>query len=258
VNDVLTNKQRVAADRVLAEEDTRRRHLVVSLSGAHAYGFPSPDSDLDLKAIHIEPTARLLSLQLSHSPAERLEMIDGVQIDYSSNELRDVLVGILRGNGNYVERVLGHLQLRVSHELEEFKQLVRAALSKRVYRHYHGFASSQREEWNRTEGRSAKKLLYVLRTALTGTHALLSGEILTDLNTLMGEHGFGAARELIEQKARGELAQLPERMVAHWSSEIERAFDVLDGALARSRLPDEPPNVAEVDAWLLALRRSTW
>jgi uncharacterized protein len=80
----------------------------------------------------------------------------------------------------------------------------------------------------------------VLRTALTGTHALLTGEIVTDLNTLMEEHGFGGARELIEQKSRGELAELPEPIVEHWSREVERAFHALDDALARSRLPDEP------------------
>ena len=60
MNDVLTNKQRVAADRVLAEEETRHRHLVVSLSGAHAYGFPSPDSDLDLLVTTNHGRARLL------------------------------------------------------------------------------------------------------------------------------------------------------------------------------------------------------
>jgi RNA repair pathway DNA polymerase beta family len=32
--------------RVLREEEARREHIVVYLSGAHAYGFPSPDSDL--------------------------------------------------------------------------------------------------------------------------------------------------------------------------------------------------------------------
>jgi RNA repair pathway DNA polymerase beta family len=50
--DLLTEHQARVADRVLDEEATRREHLVVSLSGAHAYGFPSPDSDLDLKCVH--------------------------------------------------------------------------------------------------------------------------------------------------------------------------------------------------------------
>jgi hypothetical protein len=34
------------------------------LSGAHAYGFPSPDSDLDLKAIHVAKTADLLGFDV--------------------------------------------------------------------------------------------------------------------------------------------------------------------------------------------------
>ncbi|MDX2010186.1 MAG: nucleotidyltransferase domain-containing protein, partial [Myxococcaceae bacterium] len=47
---VLTPHQLTVATRFLDEQAKAREHLVVSLSGAHAYGFPSPDSDLDLKA----------------------------------------------------------------------------------------------------------------------------------------------------------------------------------------------------------------
>ena len=45
---ILEADQRRVARRFLAAEEEQRRHLVVYLSGAHAYGFPSPDSDLDL------------------------------------------------------------------------------------------------------------------------------------------------------------------------------------------------------------------
>ena len=38
----LNERQRGVAERVLKEEGRVRRHLVVYLSGAHAYGFPSP------------------------------------------------------------------------------------------------------------------------------------------------------------------------------------------------------------------------
>ena len=163
MNPALTNLQRAAAERFLTAHAEERRHLVVSLSGAHAYGFPSPDSDLDLKAIHIEPAANLLSLNWQHVPAERLEVVDGVEIDYSSNEVREVLLGIVQGNGNYLERVLGHLHLRTSPELDELKSLVQRSVSKRLHRHYRGFASGQLKEWERMGGRSAKRLLYVLR-----------------------------------------------------------------------------------------------
>ena len=40
---MFTEHQRSIVDRVLDEEEAKRTHLVVALSGAHAYGFPSPD-----------------------------------------------------------------------------------------------------------------------------------------------------------------------------------------------------------------------
>jgi predicted nucleotidyltransferase len=255
---MLTEKQREVADKVLAQEEAKRRHLVVSLSGAHAYGFPSPDSDLDLKAIHIAPTESLLSLAWEHRPAERLEVIDGVEIDYSSNEIREVLIGILKGNGNYLERIHGHLQPLVSKELEELKPMVQESVSKNLHRHYAGFAAGQLKEWEKTKLKSAKKLLYVLRTTLTGTHALLTGKIVTDLREHMDLYGFGAARALIEQKTRGELAELPEALAEQWRVEIQRAFTMLDDALRRSPLPDEPKNAKAIDAWLLQKRRDFW
>src|SRR5262245_49196303 len=104
-------KQASVVERLLAEESHRRRHLAVTLSGSHAYGFPSPDSDLDVKAIHAEPTRTLLGLGTrGDAAANRLEVIDGVEVDYTSNEIKPVLLGILQGNGNYIERVLGGFQ----------------------------------------------------------------------------------------------------------------------------------------------------
>ncbi|MEO8706556.1 MAG: nucleotidyltransferase domain-containing protein, partial [Kofleriaceae bacterium] len=70
-----------------------RRHLVIYLSGAHAYGFPSPDSDLDLKCVHIAPTADLVGLALVGDPPDRIEIVEGVELDYGSNELAPVLRG---------------------------------------------------------------------------------------------------------------------------------------------------------------------
>jgi uncharacterized protein len=253
---LLTEHQARVAERVLAEEEQHREHLVVSLSGAHAYGFPSPDSDLDLKAIHIEPTRSLLSLRHRHVPAERLEVVEGVEIDYSSNELLAVLTGMLQGNGNYLERVLGAPLLRQRPELEPLRPLVRGVLSRRLHRHYRGFASSQLREWEKGGYRSAKRLLYVLRTTLTGTHALLTGEVVTDVTLLLEPYGFGEARELVEQKRRGEQAELPEALATHWKTQVHRAVEVLDAARERSPLPEEPAHVEELDAWLLEVRRA--
>jgi hypothetical protein len=255
---LLTEHQAHVADRVLDEESARREHLVVSLSGAHAYGFPSPDSDLDLKCVHVAPTANLLRLE-QRGPldsTERLEVVDGVEIDYSSNELAPVLHGVLQGNGNYVERLLGAHALRASPLLEAVRPLVRRSLSRRMHRHYRGFAYGQLREWEKTGFRSTKKLLYVLRTTLTGTHALLTGEVETDLTALMDRYGFSEAGELVAWKRRGERSELPEPLSEHWRGQVARAFERLDEARERSVLPEDPEGAAELEAWLLDVRRS--
>src|SRR6185369_11024667 len=95
VAEVLTEHQRGVMARVIAEEEVRREHVVVYLSGAHAYGFPSPDSDLDLKAIHIAKTEDLLGFDAPPPTADRAEIIDGIEIDYTSNELGHALAGVL-------------------------------------------------------------------------------------------------------------------------------------------------------------------
>lgn len=249
------HQARVAAA-ALDEEERLRHHLVISLTGAHAYGFPSPDSDLDLKGVHVEPTRRLVGLSRVEPHRSRLETIEGVEIDYASNEIGQVLDGLLRGFGSYFERVLGRWPMRRAPELSELGELARRAFSKRVYAHYHGFATGQYRDAESTPAPSAKKLLYVLRTTLTGAHLLATGDLVTDLNALMDDYGFAAARELLAIKRSGERVALPPDMAARWMSELRRAFEVLDAARDRSSLPDEAPNRAECEQWLVALRRA--
>lgn len=252
----LGEHQHSVAHRVLMEERRRRSHLVVSLSGAHAYGFPSPDSDLDLKAVHIDPTRVVLGLEQSKTPAQRVEVIDGVEIDYSSNEIQPVLTGILQGNGNYIERILGTLSLESSDELATLRPLVSRALSRQVYRHYLGFATSQLKEFQTAEAPTAKSVLYVLRTALTGAHLLRTGEMAIDLTDHLDRYGFGNARELINAKRAGERTALSDAVRDRWLDEIKRAFAILEEAHASSTLPEQPENRQALNDWLIELRRA--
>ena len=250
----LTPLQARIAGRVLAEEEAHRRHLLVSLSGAHAYGFPSPDSDLDLKAVHVDPTERFLGFPAAPRSAERLEVVEGVEVDYSSNELGQVLRGVLAGNGNYVERFLSGYLVSWMPEAEVLSSLVRASLSRRLLRHYLGFATQQHQEWERGGRASAKKLLYVLRTALTGVHVLREGEIVTDLTRLLDRYGLAEATALVDQKRRGERAELPAVLREAWAQQIGQVFTLLQRAAEESPLPVESPNADAVERWLVDAR----
>ena len=260
MTNILSPHQLTVATRFLDEQAKAREHLVVALSGAHAYGFPSPDSDLDLKAVHVEPARELLGLEPRSRARELLLVIEGVEVDYSSNEVQGVLRGVVAGNGNYVERLLGHLALVTSPALEALRPLVSAVLSRRVYRHYQGFARQQLRAWEASGFQSAKKLLYVVRTTLTGTHLLRTGQLETDVTRLLAPYALEDVRALVEAKRQGELAALPEALSREWLTRVEALFTRLDDARDTSSLPAEPlpEAVGDLEAWLLALRRTTW
>jgi predicted nucleotidyltransferase len=253
-SELLTAAQRSAVEALLRQETRARTHVVVALSGAHAYGFPSPDSDVDVKAVHLAPTEAVLGFPRALPAVERLEVLSGVEVDYSSNELGGVLQGVLKGNGNYLERFLsGHL-LASSPLLDALLPLVRGALSRRVARHYLGFATQQRRAWEEGGRTSAKKLLYVLRTTLTGTHLLRTGEVVTDVTALLPRYGLDEAQALVAEKRRGEHAALPEALASAWADRLDGCFHLLETAEAQSPLPEAPANAAELEAVLVQLR----
>ncbi len=168
-----------------------------------------------------------------------------------------MLAGVLGGNGNYIERFLGDLVLHAVPELDDLRPLIRRALSRRVHRHYRGFATQQRVAFETAEVPTAKKLLYVLRTALTGIHLLRTGEMVTDLTRLVEPYDLAPARELIEIKRAGERVALDGRLVGDWRPRLDQLFEALELARRDSRLPEEP-DATELDAWLVQhrLRRS--
>jgi len=255
---VLADKQRDVARAFLALRDAERTHLVVYLSGAHAYGFPSPDSDLDLKCVHIAPTRELVGLTPPpDSAGDRIEVIDGVELDYGSNELGPVLRGAIKGNGNFLERILGELALGGSELLASAREVVRPLLSRRCARHYSGFARSQLELFD--EKPSAKRALYVLRTAATGRCIQARGEVITDVAQL-GEFVPREIDELIAIKQQGERAQLDATAVATWRERLVGAIAAVDAAWPSSVLPVDPPEsaIADLDAWLREVRRAHW
>jgi uncharacterized protein len=247
--------ERVVED-VLAEESKRREHLCVALGGSRGFGFPSPNSDWDLECIHVAPTAKLVGLAQPTLTFDRVETIDGVKIDYTSNEVASVISGILGGNGNFLERVLGRAFVRRTPLFEELVPLVRSAVSKRFSRHYRGFATGQVGELEKDP--TIKKLLYVLRTLLAGTHLLRTGRLEPDLPTLLGENDLAEAEPLVAAKIAGERSAPEPELLDEWRPRIASLFIAFDEAWTLSTVPAEPPAAAveDLEAWLLALRRA--
>ncbi len=161
----------------------------------------------------------------------------------------------MRGNGNFLERVLGCTTFAASPWLESLRPIVTRALSRRFHGHYRGFAIQQRAQLDAKP--TVKRLLYVLRTAATGIHLLRTGRLVIDLRENARELAIDGVDELIAWKREGERVPIPAERIAAWSAALDRLFALLDEAHTSSPLPSEPRNVAEVDAWLVALRRAT-
>jgi predicted nucleotidyltransferase len=254
-DDRLREDQRRVALSALAEESAHRDHLVVHLSGAHAYGFPSPDSDLDLKAIHIADTRSLLGLAPPPPAANRLEIIDGFEIDYTSNELGQCVGGLLKGDGNMLERVLSQAWVgERDPRCDGMAEHARATLSRRVHRHYAGFARSQYKRVLEDASPTAKRVLYVLRTALTGVHLLRTGECEPDLTRLHHRYDVPEVDALVAQKQLGEKHPLPDPLSS--VAVMDRVLTLLDRARDESELPEEPNADAAraFERWLVDTR----
>lgn len=222
------------------------------VTGAHFYGFPSANSDLDLKGVHRAPLEALVGLEPPAETHDVLTDFEDLEHDLTTHELRRALELLLRGNGNLLERFLSPVQL-VEGLTSELAELARGAMSQRFHKHYRGFFGGMRREHEREP--HLKSILYAYRVALTGIHLLETGECVGDVRVLGPEYGFGEIREAAATKADAtETAPidpaLDRALRGRWPALEAR----LQEALERSTLPAEPPNVAAADDWLVQTR----
>ena len=188
------------ARRFIQDSEIPGRLVLGGITGSHHYGFPSPDSDLDIKTIHLAPTDALRGLAAPKEAYDRLEVFEEVECDLTSNEARQALHLLLRGNGNMLERILCPYQLFESPDVEALQALAQGVISKRFYGHYSGFFRAKCKELEQAERPTAKQVLYAYRVAATGTHLLNSGKLEADLSVLAEECGVPEALGLIEVK----------------------------------------------------------
>lgn len=231
------------------------RVLVCAVTGSHIYGFASPDSDLDLKGIHLAPTESLLGLAPPEESHDRLSFLDGVECDLTTNEAKQALSLLLKGNGNILERLFSPYQLCDTKELSELKTLAKNALSLKFFGHYAGFFQGVCREHEKAPAPAAKSLLYSYRVALTGAHLLQTGELEVDLRVLAPLYNFPEAEALMQRKRESkEKALLTKEEDAHYRSFWPRLVSLLESARDKSQLPQEPKNRKEVSDWLVKLR----
>ena len=96
--------------------------LFATISGAHLYGFPSLDSDFDLRGVHVLPLNEVVGLQLGPETIEKSGVYDGIEIDLVTHDARKFFGLLLRKNGYVLEQVLSPLVVHTTPAHTELKE----------------------------------------------------------------------------------------------------------------------------------------
>src|SRR5690349_12412062 len=227
--------------------------LFATISGAHLYGFPSPDSDFDLRGTHALPLEAVLGLEQRDETVQESRVIEGLEMDIVSHDLRKFFGLLLKKNGYVLEQVSSPLVVQTTAEHQELKEICRpcstpsasvsaanGVITKHHSHHYFGFAETEWKLFLKESPRRVKPLLYVYRVLLTGIHLMRTGQVEANLATLNEEARLSFVPELMERKTRGENTTLTDADIAFHEKEYERLRGQLQSAHDQTRLPDLP------------------
>src|SRR6478672_7982432 len=117
--------------------------LFATISGAHLYGFPSPDSDYDLRGAHILPAQEVVRLDSGRETVEVSKIHDGLQIDLVSHDIKKFFLLLLKKNGYVLEQLYSPLVVQTTPEHEELKTIAQGCITRHHVHHYFGFAQTQ-------------------------------------------------------------------------------------------------------------------
>ncbi len=213
--------------------------VFATVSGAHLYGFPSPDSDYDLRGVHVFPVDELAGLDAPDETIEITKFEDGIELDLVTHDLKKFILLMLRPNGYVLEQLLSPLVVHASPHHQELIDLSERCITRYHANHYLGFAHSQWRLFSKEEKPRVKPLLYVFRVVLTGLHLMKTGKIEANLNTLNEEFSLEYLPELIALKQNSkEQSTLDSKNLQFYESEFHRLLTLLESAAAESNLPE--------------------
>ncbi len=215
--------------------------LFATISGAHLYGFPSPDSDFDLRGAHVLPLARVLGLETRDETVEDSRVIEGLEMDIVSHDVRKFFSLLLKKNGYVLEQLYSPLIVHTTPEHEELKQIARGCITRHHSHHYFGFSHSQWTLFAKESPRRVKPLLYVYRVLLTGIWLMRTGEVEANLVTLNDTFRLTFLADLIARKLAGpEQSTLEDADLVFHQDEFERLRVELQAAHDASTLRELP------------------
>ena len=250
----------------VARKGTQRQPRFYAVTGSHVYGFDSPDSDIDVRGLHVAPAEEYASLR---TPTGEVTVnVDGTtegfeqygEIDLRSYELRKFGSLLEKANYNVVELVFEAPMVMngIPLEMDALEDLIREYLPMNVPHAYLGMAKSnyyKHLDPEKTEGYDPrpKKFLYVYRGLLGAQYVLNHEDIEADIRRLAADVDGGdpdLVEDLIVHKREADEPTVPDALEERARDAITEQFNALD-ALPD---PDKSDYREALDDWMHKVR----
>lgn len=174
--------------RAVAQEEGVRILLAVE-SGSRAWGFPSPDSDYDVRFVYVRPSAWYLSVDLEEQ-RDVIERPITDEIDLTGWDVRKALRLFGQSNPAFVEWIHSPIVYSTAgcFHGEAVRLVSSVYVPEKGIHHFRSMAKTNYRGYLRAESVRLKKYLYVLRPLLSvrwlerfGTTAPIQFDRLLDL-----------------------------------------------------------------------------
>src|SRR5947207_5148143 len=83
--------------------------IFATVSGAHLYGFPSADSDYDLRGCHLLPLPEVVGLKFGPETITKSAVCDDLELDLVTHDAKKFFGLVLKRNGYVLEQIFSPL-----------------------------------------------------------------------------------------------------------------------------------------------------
>lgn len=216
--------------------------LFVTVSGAHLYGFSSPDSDIDLRGCHQLPLEQVIGLYPPRGTFQLEVIHEGTEVDLVSHEIGKYFALLVKNNGYILEQVYSPLVISGERFLNRLREHANRCITRNHYFHYRGFFNTQLKLIEKSSTKTVKSILYAYRVLLTGIHLMQTGKVEANLLTLNEKIELPGISELIASKVQEKSA-----FTSDWSHHRTR-LQLLEKQLEKSYLNSDLPEKADREA----------
>jgi uncharacterized protein len=182
------------------EQQKQIKILYACETGSRAWGFPSPDSDYDIRFVYMHERDWYLNLS---QRKDSIEIMDG-DLDITGWDLRKCLQLMKKSNAPLIERFQSPIEYYAAPGFKnDFKKLVDSYYSPiAVFYHHHSLAKKFWEELKGQQEYKLKSVFYLVRS-------LLSCNWILEDNSVLPMDIFG-----LMQYATGEQKQKLNELIA--------------------------------------------